>query len=52
MHGTADSQIPVENVELLKSAGGDNVQLDLVKGTDQVVVQGAHGVCIGCCMMG
>jgi hypothetical protein len=38
MHGTADCQIPVENARLLKDAGGENVQLDLVEGAGHMVV--------------
>jgi len=43
MHGTADSQIPVENARLLKDAGGDNVRFDLVEGADHMVLQGDGG---------
>ena len=40
MHGTDDSQVPVENAQLLKSAGGDTVELDIVEGADHMVFVG------------
>jgi dipeptidyl aminopeptidase/acylaminoacyl peptidase len=40
MHGTVDCQVPVENARLLKDAGGENVQLDVLEDADHMVVQG------------
>lgn len=40
MHGTEDSQVPVENAQLLKSAGGGTVVLDIVEGADHMVFVG------------
>ncbi len=40
IHGTADSQIPVENAYRLQKAGGENVQLQIVKGADHLIFIG------------
>lgn len=37
MHGTADSQVPVENARLLAGAAGANARLTLVDGADHLV---------------
>lgn len=37
LHGTADSQIPVENGYWLKEAGGENVILSIIEGADHLI---------------
>lgn len=40
VHGTADSQVPVEQAYQLKNAGGDNIELSITEGADHLVFQG------------
>ncbi len=43
MHGSKDSQVPVENAQLLKSGGGNTVELDIVEGAGHIVFVGDGG---------
>jgi alpha-beta hydrolase superfamily lysophospholipase len=40
LHGSADSQIPVEQAYALKEAGGQNVELQIFEGADHLVFRG------------
>jgi alpha-beta hydrolase superfamily lysophospholipase len=40
LHGSADSQIPVEQAYVLQEAGGQNVELQIFEGADHLVFRG------------
>ena len=40
IHGTADSQVPLEQAYIIKKAGGENVELWIAEGADHLVFQG------------